>query len=642
MRDWIRHIKLRLRAANRRRLEKRQASSGQIPYASWIERFDTLTPEVVQSLLARLSALPSPPLISVLMPVDNPKHEWLAQAIESVESQMYPNWELCIADDASTDPSIAKLLVQAQARDARIKVCMRAEIGQIAAASNSALTLARGEFVALLDRHDILPRHALLIVAETLARFPQARVLYSDEDQIGLDGQREQPHFKPDWNPDLLRSLNYVGLLAVFDRALVSQVGGFRLGLEGALDYDLVLRCVEQVQAAQIIHIPHVLCHRRVHAHSAAPQWPQKADALTAGERSVREHLQRLGLSAQVRCEGNTHRIRYALPQPAPKVSVIIPTRNGLALLRQCITGVLEQTDYANLEVIVVDNGSDDAATVAYLSQLGRNARVRVLRDDGPFNYSALNNQAARAAEGEFLCLMNNDIEVIHPDWLTEMVALAARPGTGAVGAKLWYPDHCLQHGGVVLGIGDVGAHAHLRLRRGEAGYMNRAAATQNFSAVTAACLVVARSTYLDAGGLNEGELRVAFNDIDFCLRLQARGLRNVWTPHAELVHHESATRGNDRAAAQRKRCEAEAGFIRSQWAALLDWDPSYNPNLTLQRKDFSLAEAPRVCLSQPWFAGLGPAPAPAPTNAHPAPVNSTHSPHGQTAPAAPPAPRST
>lgn len=640
MRDWIRHIKLRLRAANRRRLEKRQAQRVHVSYPDWVDRFDRLTPDVVQSLQARLNGLTKKPLISVVMPVFNSNPQWLTQAIDSVERQMYPDWELCIADDASTDPSIAKLLEQAQARDARIKVCTRPQNGHISAASNSALALARGEFVALLDHDDALPPHALLMVAETLAHFPHAKVLYSDEDKLRFDGQRERPHFKPDWSPDLLRSLNYVCHLAVFDRALVHQLGGFRLGLEGAQDYDLALRCVEQVQPDQIIHIPHVLYHWRVHEHSTAYRVEVKPYAVAAGERAVRDHLQRLGIRAAVRFDGNAHRVRYALPQPAPKVSVIIPTRNGLALLRQCITGVLEQTDYANLEVIVVDNGSDDAPTLAYLSQLGRNARVRVLRDDGPFNYSALNNQAARAAEGEFLCLMNNDIEVIHADWLTEMVALAARPGTGAVGAKLWYPDHCLQHGGVVLGIGDVGAHAHLRLRRGETGYMTRAAATQNFSAVTAACLVVARSTYLDAGGMNEGELRVAFNDIDFCLRLQARGLRNVWTPYAELVHHESATRGNDRAAAQRKRCEAEAGFIRSQWAALLDWDPSYNPNLTLQHKDFSLSEAPRVCLSQPWFAGLGPAPAP--TNTHPATVNSTHSPHGQTAPAAAPAPRST
>lgn len=563
-------------------------------YARWAREHDSITPEQRETLRARAEALADGPLISVLMPCYNPDPRFLRAAIASVQAQLYPRWQLCIADDASPAPEVRQVLEACQAEDARIQVVFRPKNGHISAASNSALALVQGEWIALMDHDDLLPEDALLRVAECVRDHPEAQLVYSDEDKVDDAGQRSDPYFKPDWNLDLFRSHNMFSHLGVLRTALVREVGGFRQGFEGSQDWDLVLRCAERIAPSQIVHIPRVLYHWRIHVESTAKSMDAKPYAAVAGERALDEHFQRLGVQAKAEYLGYGYRVRYALPSPPPLVSLIIPTRNAVELVRQCITSIQKRTDYPHWEIILVDNGSDDPAALAYFQQIAQQPNIRVLRDDRPFNYSALNNQAVAIARGELVGLVNNDIEVMSPGWLGEMVSLALQPDVGAVGARLWYPDMTLQHGGVILGPGGVAVHAHKALPRGLHGYAGRAALIQSFSAVTAACLVVRKSLYQQVGGLDEQNLSVAFNDVDFCLRLREAGYRNVWTPYAELLHHESATRGEDVAPEKRARFEREIAFMQRRWGALIADDPAYNPNLTLLLEDFSLAWPPR------------------------------------------------
>lgn len=564
-------------------------------YTEWVRRYDTLTDETCATLRERIDAFAHKSLISVLMPTYNSKPEWLVEAIESVRKQIYPYWELCIADDASTDPRVRPILEHYAAEDPRIKVVFRQTNGHISAASNSALELATGEWVALLDHDDLLSEHALFWVVETIKCNLDAQLIYSDEDKINISGQRFGPYFKCDWNPDLFYSHNMFSHLGVYRTALLREIFGFRLGLEGSQDYDLALRCIEHIHSKQIYHIPRVLYHWRVHPESAAHSSDVKPYALLAARRALSEYFKRRGIVANVELLNfGMYRVRYSLPDTQPMVSLIIPTRNKLDLIRQCVKSILQKTIYPNYEILIVDNGSDDLATLQYLKELPFEGRVRVVRDDCPFNYSALNNAAVKLARGEILGLINNDLVVISPDWLSEMVSHALRPDVGAVGARLWYPNNTLQHGGVVLGIGGVAGHAHKHLSRHQFGYCRRANLIQSFSAVTAACLVIRKEIFQKVGGLDE-TLKVAFNDIDFCLRVREAGYRNIWTPYAELYHHESSTRGFEDTPEKQARFAKEIRYMKQRWGDLLLNDPAYSPNLTLDDEDFSLAWPPRV-----------------------------------------------
>ncbi|MBS4095591.1 MAG: glycosyltransferase [Sulfuricella sp.] len=565
-------------------------------YREWVRVFDTPSALELARQRAESQAWPNPPLLSVLMPVYNPPETWLRRAIESVLAQSWPHWELCIADDASPAPHVKTVLAEYQARDPRIKVAYRSANGHISAASNSALELASGVFTALLDHDDELPPTALYWVAKEIGAFPECAAIYSDEDKIDVEGQRKDAYFKPDWNPDLFLSQNTLSHLGVYRTQVMRQVGGFREGFEGSQDYDLALRVVEASRPEQIRHIPRVLYHWRVLPGSTALDIGEKSYASDAARRAIADHLARRDVAAEV-CASEAgpgmYRVRYRLPEQPPLASLVIPTRNGLALLRQCIDSLRAKTRYPNYEILIVDNGSDDPATLAYLAELESHGQARILRDPRPFNYSALNNLAVREARGELIGLLNNDLEVVSPDWLDEMASHALRPEIGAVGARLWYPDDTLQHGGVIL-VGGVAAHAHRKQRKGCAGYAGRAALIQNFSAVTAACLVVRKAVFEEVGGFDE-ELAVSFNDVDLCLKIQARGYRNLWTPYAELYHHESATRGVDDSPEKRARFNAEIAFMQQRWGALLRNDPAYNPNLTLDREGFGLAWPPRT-----------------------------------------------
>ena len=568
--------------------------TGNNDYVDWLSQFDTLTDAARANMRATQAGFTHQPLISVLMPTYNPKPEWLIEAIESVRSQVYTRWELCIADDASPDATVRPILERYAKLDPRIKIVIRPQNGHISDASNSALELVTGEWTALLDHDDLLPEHALFWVAHAINAQPDARLIYSDEDKTDETGRRFDPYFKSDWNPDLFYSHNMFSHLGVYHTALFRQVGGFRQGFEGAQDYDLALRCIEQIKPSQICHIPRVLYQWRVHAESTAMAAEAKPYAMIAGERAINEHFQRTGVKGKVTLIGHGYEASYELPAVLPLVSIIIPTRNGLDLLKQCLNSIFTKTTYANYEVLIVDNGSNAAAILAYFTKLAaqpqHGKRVRVIHDDSPFNYSRLNNLAVQQAAGEIVALLNNDIEIISPNWLSEMVSHAVRPGVGAVGAKLWYPNNTVQHAGVTLGVGGVAAHAHRLFPQGHFGYMGRAVLTQSFSAVTAACLVIRKATYQQVGGLNEVELAVGYNDVDFCLRVREVGLRNVWTPLAELYHHESATRGSDLTPSNKARLDIEVAYMQQRWGALLQNDPAYSPNLTLGGDDFSYA----------------------------------------------------
>lgn len=558
-------------------------------YAEWLKGRQELS---AQRVLRVIEKLPRAPLISVLVPVHNPRIAWLRECLESVLAQHYPHWQLCIADDASTDPEVPRVLAEYAERDSRIQVVYRERNGHICAASNSALELARGEFVALLDHDDCLSPHALFHVAEALHRHPDASLLYSDEDKLNEAGERFDPHFKPQWNPDLLLAQNYISHLGIYQAELVRKIGGFREGFEGSQDHDLALRVTQRLAPEQIVHIPHVAYHWRASEGSTALGSDHKGYTSQAGLAAVRDHLQQRVPAATVKLGHypNTYRVRWPLPEPAPLVSLLIPTRNRVEILKPCVDALLERTDYPHLEVLILDNQSNCEATLDYMRDVSRrDDRVRVLRWNEPFNYSAINNYGALYARGEILGLVNNDIEPINGDWLCEMVRQVCRPQIGCVGAKLYYPNDTLQHAGVILGIGGVAGHAHKYFDRNSPGYFTRLHLAHNLSAVTAACLLLRKAVFEEVGGLNEEHLAIAFNDVDLCLKVCEAGYRNLWTPYAELYHHESVSRGADDNATKRARANGEATYMRRAWGEALDHDPAYNPNLTLVHEDFSL-----------------------------------------------------
>ena len=564
-------------------------------YVEWVRRFDTLSELDREKLGERAASFAERPLISVLMPTYNTEVGWLREAVDSVRRQLYENWELCIADDASSDPAVRSYLKSLPGEDARIKVVFREQNGHISNASNSALELCTGEWVGLLDHDDALAETALFYVAEAINQNPGAQLIYSDEDKFADGGLRSDPYFKCDWNPDLFYSHNMISHLGVYRLAIVKEIGGFRVGFEGSQDHDLALRYIERIDPGTIHHIPRVLYHWRKHPDSTAHQSTAKPYAATAGETAIGEHLSRNGVDAEVAWIGHGYRVRYSLPASPPLVSLIIPTRNGLPLISKCIESIVGKTAYQPFEIVVVDNGSDDPDVLRYLEDLDRRSNVRIVRDDRPFNFASLNNLAAECAQGEVLGFINNDIEVISPEWLSEMVSLALQPDVGAVGAKLLYPDGSIQHAGVVLGIGGVGNHAFKGQPGDAPGYFGRARIVSSYSALTAACMIITKEAFRDVGGFDAENLAIAFNDVDLCLRLRESGRRNVWTPFAQLFHYESATRGLEDTAEKQSRFAAEVRYMQERWGHILYRDPAYSPNLTLEDTDFSLAWPPRT-----------------------------------------------
>lgn len=595
----------------------RRTREAAIAYDAFLRRNDNVSNLDYRAIADDVRRLRCRPLISIVMPVYNPPLGFFREALDSVIAQSYPHWELCLADDASTRPDVRRVIEEYRRKDSRIKAVFRPVNGHISTCSNSALEIATGEFVALVDQDDLIPQHALYHVAVEINRHPTVDLIYSDEDKIDESGKRVDPYFKSDWNPDLFLSQNMFNHLGVFRASLLRKVGAFRAGYEGSQDYDLTLRCVANTTPDRIRHIPRVLYHWRIHAESTALSHDAKSYARDNGLKALQSYLQPYGAQAEPALAAGMYRVRYPLPSSLPLVTLIIPTRDQAQLLRQCIESIEKKTDYRNWEILVIDNQSREPATLRYFESLSKDRRIRVLKYDAPFNYSAINNFGARHANGSILGLINNDVEVISQEWLSEMVSHVLRPGIGAVGARLLYSDTRVQHAGVVLGIGGVAGHAHKFFDSGSPGYFARARLTQNVAAVTAACLLIRKAIFDQVDGLDEKNLTVAFNDVDFCLKVHERGYRNVYTPYAVLFHHESVSRGQEDTPQKQARFTAEVDYMKARWGRLLERDPYYNPNLTLLHEDFSLAEHEVVSphhgypLAIPDVKRLGPDPAP-------------------------------
>lgn len=573
---------------------------GQAPiesYDDWVMRFDTLFDADRDEIRNDLARFANRPKISIVMPVYETPEPALCAAIDSVLQQLYPDWELCIADDASASSRIRKILESYSNRDGRIKFVIRKNNGNISAASNSALSLATGEYVALLDHDDVLPEHALYMVAKAINQNPEAEIFYSDEDKLDENGRRFEPHFKSDWNPELFLGQNYVNHLTVYKRSAVERVGGFREGLEGSQDYDLALRVMAGT-TGPIVHIPAILYHWRIFRGANTMSSTQLGRATAAARRALVDYFNGKGTAISVKdVLGAFHRVARPDPVSWPRISVVIPTRDHVDLLKVVVSGLLEQTDYPDLEILIADNESVQAETHGYFQMIAD--KVRVIPCPGPFNFSDINNRAIFHSTGELILLLNNDVEIIEPNWLKEMAIYFSDPSVGVVGAKLLYPDGTLQHAGVVIGIGGVAGHRMVGIPGDNPGTFGRLALSQDVSCVTAACMLVRRSVFDQVGGLDSRNLKVAFNDVDFCLKVRSAGHRIIWTPFAILHHHESKSRGLDLEGEKRLRFEREATWMIKKWGATLQADPFYNPNLSLETTNMLLANPPRV--AKPW-----------------------------------------
>jgi glycosyltransferase involved in cell wall biosynthesis len=555
-------------------------------YQQWrikTERYDEA------AVLSIIHGLKRRPTISIIMPVYNVDERWLRKCIESVKTQYYDNWQLCIAEDCSTMPYIKKFLKDYAAEDERIKVVFRERNGHISKASNSALELATGEFVALLDNDDELPPFSLYEVIRAINEFPEIDMFYSDEDKIDEEGNRREPYFKPDWSPDTFRSSMYTCHLGVYRREIIEAIGGFRAGYEGGQDYDLVLRFSQKTN--KIMHIPRILYHWRMIAGSTALVNSEKNYAWEAGKTALKDALNKERVTAEIaQAEGVPYYdVRYDVPDDT-MVSIIIPTKDHADDLKQCIDSIYEKTQSIKFEIIVVDNGSSELKTDRLLNAYrDDHDNFSVSLKPGPFNFSRLNNQAVLQAKGNLLLFLNNDIEIITQGWLRRLAGQALQSHVGAVGAKLLYENDTVQHMGVVLGVGGVANHLYLNRERRDNGYFAGMKIVQNVSAITGACLMMRKDLFDDVGGFNEQELAVAFNDIDLCLRLLEKGYYNVIIPAVELYHYESKSRGKDDNEEKAARFQSETDYMMEKWGELLENDPFYNSNFTRDSMQYQI-----------------------------------------------------
>ncbi len=551
-------------------------------YYRWIHDFE----EPDDDLIAlKLGSFSHRPLFSILMPVFNTDPAELTAAIESVTAQSYSNWELCIADDFSSRPETREILKQHAAQDPRIKVVYGAERGGISKTCNTAWQLASGDYVCFLDHDDTLSEHALAYLCETLDRHPDADMLYSDEDKIDTKNKRFEPFFKPDWSPDLLLSENYICHLLVLRRDLATKIGRLNPDCDGSQDYDLILRASEH--ASEIRHVPKVLYHWRASEGSTAVTQENKQYTLTAAHNALRESSKRTGKVLDIepgRVTGRW-RARYAIPA-GTQVSIIIASGGKLDALRTNLESLFGRTTYRDYEVVVIDNSRHNGIENYVRDLQAQRSNVRYLDwRNKPFNYSAINNAAARECKAPVLLFLNDDTSVIESGWLEAMVELAVRPEVGAVGAKLLYPDGRIQHAGVIMGIYDNCGHAFKALDGSASHYFDFPDVIRNVSAVTGACLMTRADVFWKVGGFDENQFAVAFNDIDLCLKIGNEGYRVLYTPHALLYHHEALSKTSKDLVPHPQEVEA----MRLKWESIIDADPYYNPNLTRNDEDYSL-----------------------------------------------------
>jgi GT2 family glycosyltransferase len=556
------------------------------PYELWVTRNE---PDLKELARQRRHKFKYEPLISVIIPTFNTPNRFLVAAINSVLCQTYSSWELCVADGGSQKTHVKRILKTFSEKDKRIKVKFLPKNKGIAENTNEALSLATGDFIALLDHDDTLAPFSFFEIIKALNENPDTDFIYSDEDKILKNRKKRfDPYFKPDWSPDTLRSHNYICHLTVIKRELLNRIGWFKGEYEGSQDYDLILRATER--AEKIIHIPKILYHWRASRESAAGNTYAKLYAFESGKKALKAHIDRIGLKGTV--EHGASRGVYKITYPiglSSNISIIIPNRDEAESLERCVNSVINRSTYKNIEIIIVENGSINNSTFKLYNELEKGKNTRIIEWKKPFNYAAINNFAVPYAKGEVILFLNNDTEVRNPDWLERMLEHILRREIGAVGAKLYFGNNSIQHAGVVIGVGGVAGHPHRYFRKNSFGYMNRLKIVHNLSAVTAACLMTRRGVFEQVGGFDE-RFAFAFNDVDLCLKMREKGYLVIWTPYAELYHYESKTRGNEDTREKRSRFRGEIEYFRGKWKSVLEkGDPYYNPNLTLDREDFSI-----------------------------------------------------
>jgi GT2 family glycosyltransferase len=546
---------------------------------------ETLLTETIEEEIQHFS---HKPLISIVMPVYNVDPKWLELAIASIKKQWYTNWELCIADDKSTNEATLSLLKSID--DTQIKVTFLEQNLNISGATNAALTLASGEYIALMDNDDEITPDALYEMVKAINTY-QADFIYSDEDFITPEGQCTNPHFKPDFSPDLLLSHNYITHFSCFKKSLLEKAGNFNSTYDGSQDYDLFLRLTEN--ATHIHHIPKVLYHWRMLETSTSANSKAKPESIARGKQLLEKTLQRRAIDADVLTTKMDHyyRVKYTI-QNNPLVSIVIPFKDKPELLEVCVKSILEKSTYQNYEIIGISNNSEEAETFQLMERLASiDARVSFYEYNVPFNYSEINNYGVNThTKGEHILLLNNDIEIINDDWLEAMLEHSQRPEVGCVGAKLYFSNDTVQHAGIIIGLGGYAGHSHKMFLRNSPGYFNRLNSVQNISAVTGACLMVKKSLYQQINGLNEVDFKVAYNDVDFCLRIQELGYLNIFTPYAEAYHYESISRGYEETPEKIARFQKEKDALHRRHKEILEnGDPYYNLNLTRNKEDFSI-----------------------------------------------------
>lgn len=609
----LRALATRMRRLLPRRTDRDVPQTAITPkeYGNWILTNDTLSEDDRRRIRGHIASSTAKPKFSILIGVHNPPAHRLRETISSVTGQLYGEWELCLAGDAATSPELQTTLLSCAGRDDRIKVRFRDAGAAASPLVNTALDMAAGDYVVLMDEEDILAEHALYLVADAVGRLGDLAIIYSDEDHIDSEGRRSDPYFKPDWDYELFLGHNLVQHQGVYRTDLARAAGGFREGLAGAQDLDFALRVLEAAGAERVHHIPFVLYHRRQASRGfsmaagemAAGEMAAGQSAAAAACQAVCGHLARTAQAAsEVTPLGVSRylKVKRLLPRERPLVSVIIPTKNKRRLLEKCIDGLVGRTSYEPREVVIVDNGSTDRRARKFLAGLRSRPGFVVVEDNEPFNFSRLVNRGVAASSGEVCVLLNNDVDVINTDWLDELTAHALRPDVGAVGAKLYYGNGTLQHGGVILGIGGVAGHQHRFARRDSHGYFGRLSLVHGLSCVTAACLAVRRAVYDEIGGFDERNLAVTYNDVDFCLRLRQAGYRIIWTPQAQLYHYESVSRGSDMTPQKARRSAEETSYMQNTWSNVLYNDPFYNPNLTLYFESYQIASKSRA--RKPWL----------------------------------------
>jgi GT2 family glycosyltransferase len=546
-------------------------------YETWFEARRTQASDLPR-LREQTRAFDYQPCVSIITPVFNTPLPWLEECVRSVLSQVYEEWELILIDDNSDDPELLKFLPELAARDPRIVLAKNEKRGGISSASNRGLELAKGEWIGFLDHDDLLEPDALFRHVKWLQDHRDADLIYSDEDKLTEDGL-DAPIFKPDWSPDYFLSCNYICHFTLIRANVLGQVGGFRSEFDGAQDYDLFLRVIERT--TRIDHIPRVLYHWRRSRASTADNIRRKPGSLETGRLALEAHLERQAVRGHVTVDWRTHAywIKRDLAEAKP-ISIIIPVRDRPELLARCLDSITRETSYAPYEIVIVDNDSQTDEARRFLSGL----KHRILNYSGPFNFSAINNFAVEQTDSPWLLFLNNDTEAIDGDWLTIMAEHIQRPEVGAVGPRLLYPDDTVQHGGIVVGVGGIAEHAFRGFPAEAPGVCRQLQVTRNYSAVTGACLLTRRDVFSKVNGFDEERLPVTFSDVDLCLKIRRAGYLIVYTPFARLYHHESGSR--------RRTVEPmETGVMRERWAAMLEYDPYYNPNLSRERADFSLGK---------------------------------------------------